>query len=235
MEGHGAAARYAHGNSLIDALPAADRELLLPHLTVFEPEVPACIVHHGSAFDEVLFPIGAVFSTTASLRLGHAYEVAITGRHGVVGAELALGMETSPRSVFTQIDGRSARMPRSDFLRCIEVSRTLLGAVQRCLLRRLFIAEQFIACNFAHETAQRCARWILMLRDEVGRDAFQLRGEFLGMMLGLPPKGAVAAGGRLDSMGVVRYADEQLTIVDPETLSELACECYEAQRQFMPA
>jgi CRP-like cAMP-binding protein len=235
MEVDGAAVRYVEGNSLIDTLPPADRELLLPHLTVFEPEVPTCIVSRGGHFEDVLFPIGAVFSTTANLRLGHAYEVAITGRHGVIGAELALGVETSPRSVLTQIGGRAARMPRSDFLRSIAASRALLDAVQRYLLRRLFVAEQFVACNFAHATAERCARWILMLRDEVGRDEFELRAEFLGMMLGLPPKKAAAAGERLDSMGVVRYADEQLAIVDPETLSELACECYEAQREFAPA
>lgn len=62
-----------------------------------------------------------------------------------------------------QIDGRAARMSRSAFLACIDESRALSRAVQRYLVRRLYTAEQFVACNFAHDTTQRCARWILML------------------------------------------------------------------------
>ena len=226
---------YDGGNALIDSLPEADRVLLVRELTVFATEVPACIVRYGDGYDEVLFPVDAIFSTTAKLGRGDVYEVALTGRQGVIGAEVALGVTTAPRSVLTQIAGRTARIPRNRFTRCVEESRSLLQAVQHYFLRRLYVAEQFVACNFAHEPTQRCARWILMLRDEAGRNGFTLRAEFLGMMLGLPPKAAAATGQRLHAMGVIRYADEELEILDPQTLSELSCECYALLQDFAPA
>ena len=226
--------RYDGGNVLIDTLPAAERALVASHLAVFETDVPSCILVRDSPIEDVFFPIDAVFSTTAYLRLGNAYEVAATGRQGVVGAELVVGVDTAPRSVMAQIDGRAARMSRPAFLNCIEESRALSNAVQRYLVRRLYTAEQFVACNFAHDTTQRCARWFLMLFDEVGREAFVLRAEFFGMMLGLPPLAAVAAAGPLNRLRVVRYENEELRVLDRDKLLPLACECYEEQRRFVP-
>jgi CRP-like cAMP-binding protein len=226
--------RYDGGNVLIDTLPAAERALVASRLEVFETDVPSCMLVRDAPIEDVFFPIDAVFSTTADLRLGNAYEVAATGRQGVIGAELVVGVETAPRSVMVQIDGRAARMPRSAFLACIDESRALSSAVQRYLVRRLYTAEQFVACNFAHDTTQRCARWFLMLLDEVGRDAFVLRAEFFGMMLGLPPPAAIAAAGPLNRLRVVQYENEELRVLDRNKLLPLACECYEEQRRFVP-
>jgi CRP-like cAMP-binding protein len=219
---------------LVDSLPAAERALVASHLEVFEADVPACVLVRDAPIKDVLFPIDAVFSTTADLRLGNAYEVAATGRQGLIGAELVVGVERAPRSVMAQIEGRAARMSRSAFLQCINESRALSTAVQRYLVRRLYTAEQFVACNFAHDTTQRCARWILMLFDEVGREAFVLRAEFFGMMLGLPPPSAVAAAVPLNRLRAVRYENEELEVLDRDKLLPLACECYEEQRRFVP-
>jgi CRP-like cAMP-binding protein len=227
-----AAGRYRSGNALIDALPNADYDFIARHLTVFYAEVPSCVVSRGSPFEDVLFPIDALFSITAQLHHGDAYEVAAIGRGGLVGAELALGIDTAPRSVLAQIEGNAARMSRADFLRCFDRSTALARAVHRHFVRRLYIAEQFVACAFAHDATQRFARWALMLRDEVGRTRFELREEFLGMMLGLNPQSAAAVARPLEKMGIVHYVDETLSIVDDERLRELSCECYSVQRQF---
>jgi CRP-like cAMP-binding protein len=226
--------RYEGGNVLLDGLPRPDRDAVVDALRVFVAEVPDCVVGRDEAFEDVYFPIDAIFSITAELRRGHVYEVGAVGRHGLIGAELALGLSTSPRSVMSQIGGMAARMPRDAFLRCYDASPAFARAVQRHLIHRLFLAEQLIACNFAHDVTQRCARWILMLRDQVGRHAFALRAEFLGMMLALPTPEAAAAGEALQRMGVLRYAREQLEILDAEALREVACECYEEQRRYAP-
>jgi len=76
--------RYQGGNLLIDGLPAPDRDRVTASLEVFQAEVPECIVSHGQEFEDVLFPIDAIFSVTAELRLGHVYEVAAIGRQGVI-------------------------------------------------------------------------------------------------------------------------------------------------------
>jgi CRP-like cAMP-binding protein len=226
--------RYDGGNVLIDTLPPAERALVTRHLEVFEADIASCVLMRDAPIEDVFFPIDAVFSITADLRLGNAYEVAATGRQGVIGAELVVGVEAAPRSVMAQIDGRAARMPRATFLSCVEESRALSSAVQRYLVRRLYTAEQFVACNFAHDTTQRCARWILMLCDEVGSEAFVLRAEFFGMMLGLAPHAAVAAAHPLNRLRAVRYENEELRLLDREKLLPIACECYEELRRFVP-
>jgi CRP-like cAMP-binding protein len=225
---------YAGGNVLIDSLPAADRDRIARHLKVFQAEVPECVVAHGQQFEDVIFPIDAIFSVTAELRLGHVYEVAAIGRQGIIGAEVALGVVSAPRSIMSQVEGRAARIEREAFDACVRESAALARAVQRHLIRRLFIAEQFIACNFAHHVTQRCARWVLMLSDELGRDEFGLRKEFLGMMLGLEPQAAGKAAADLQHTEAIRYADERIALVDHEALLDVSCECYEAQRRFAP-
>lgn len=225
---------YTGGNLLIDSLPLPDRERIAARLNVFQAEVPECVVMHGQHFEDVIFPIDAIFSITAELRLGHVYEVAAIGRQGIIGAEVALGILSAPRSIMSQVEGRAARIDREAFDECVRESAALARAVYRHLARRLFIAEQFIACNFAHQITQRCARWVLMLRDELGRDEFGLRQEFLGMMLGLEPHAAGIAVADLQRTEAILYADERVALVDHETLLEVSCECYELQRRFAP-
>jgi CRP-like cAMP-binding protein len=229
-----AAAKYEEGNVLIDTLPAEERARIVPSLKVFRAEAAFCVVPKDRSIQDVLFPIDAVFSTTAELGLGNAYEVAATGRLGVVGAELALGVAAAPRSVMAQVEGRAARMPRETFLQCMNEGVGFARAVYGHILRRLFIAEQFIACNFAHSVTERCARWVLTIQDETGRGEFQLRGEYLGMMLGMERNHVVPATQVLRKLGAIDYTDENVKILDSATLLEAACECYNAQRRFLP-
>ncbi|MDB5027912.1 MAG: Crp/Fnr family transcriptional regulator, partial [Candidatus Eremiobacteraeota bacterium] len=86
-----------------------------------------------------------------------------------------------------------------------------------------------------HSVSERCARWILMLTDELGREEFELRHEFLGMMLGLPAGEVQAATQDVSAAGAIRYAGERLTVLDRDALLDLTCECYEAQLRYWPA
>ena len=197
-------------------------------------EVPDCVVSHGQPFEGVVFPIDAIFSITAELRLGNVYELAAVGREGMIGAELALGVDTAPRTVMSQVEGHYAQLPRESFTAFLGESRAFAQAVHRHMIRRLFIAEQFIACNFAHSVTERCARWVLMLADEAGRDRFGLRKDFLGMMLGLEGRAAESAVTPLSKLGALVYADETMAIHDRSALLDVTCECYEEQRRYAP-
>jgi len=226
--------RYTGGNVLIDSLPDRDRAHLAECLEVFSTDVPDCIVLHGQRFEDVIFPIDSIFSVTAELRLGNVYEVAAIGRQGVIGAEVALGGIVAPRSIMSEVDGRAARMRCAAFVDAVRASPALARAVHRHFLHRLFIAEQFVACNFAHDVSQRCARWVLMLSDELGREEFGLRTEFLGMMLGMSPAAAAESAGDLQRMEAIRYTNERIAVIDVEALLTITCECYAAQRRYAP-
>lgn len=225
---------YRGGNALIDSLPEADRSRIIPHLRVFHGEATQCITPLGEDFVELFFPIDAILSITAELRRGDTYEIAVIGRLGAVGAEVALGARSSPRTVLVQVEGRAARIEREAFSACVREVASFAEAMQRHILHRLFFAEQLIACNFAHSGAQRCARWMLVLADEVGREAFGLRREFFAMMMGVDRSSCDDAIDALATVQAIRYENEFVEILDRERVLDCACECYEQQRQHRP-
>ncbi len=226
---------YRDGNVFLDALPAAEREALAAELGVVEVDAPEAIFARGDPIEQVYFPIDGLFSVTAELQRGgtaQVYEVGVLGREGVVGAEVALGAPCSRRFVLTQVAGRAGRLPAAMLVERARSSPVLLDALHAYVLRRIYAAEQLVGCAFAHSDAQRCARWILTVRDKVGRTTFELRREFLAMMLGLEPYAAGKTVAGLQAAGMVHYDEaETVTILRPRRLVEAACECYPLLRE----
>jgi CRP-like cAMP-binding protein len=89
---------------------------------------------------------------------------------------------------------------------------------------------QSAACNRLHVIEQRCARWLLMSHDRVGRDSFDLTQEFLAEMLGVRRPGVTVAMGILEKSGLIAHARGNITIVDRAGLERVSCECYRTIR-----
>jgi CRP-like cAMP-binding protein len=87
--------------------------------------------------------------------------------------------------------------------------------------------SQNVACNRLHTTEERCARWLLQTRDRVGADEFTLTQEFLAQMLGVRRGTVSLTAGVLQQAGVIRYTRGRITVLDPEALHEVACDCYD--------
>jgi CRP-like cAMP-binding protein len=89
---------------------------------------------------------------------------------------------------------------------------------------------QSAACNRLHVIEQRCARWLLMSQDRVGRDTFDLTQEFLAEMLGVRRPGVTVSMGILEKAGLIAHARGNITVVDRAGLERAACECYQTIR-----
>jgi CRP-like cAMP-binding protein len=85
---------------------------------------------------------------------------------------------------------------------------------------------QSTACNTFHSVEERCARWLLMTQDRVGRNNFQLTHEFLGFMLGVRRPTVSLVLGTLQKAGVIENGTKKITVVDRKSLEEVSCECY---------
>jgi CRP-like cAMP-binding protein len=88
------------------------------------------------------------------------------------------------------------------------------------------------ACNGLHPTEQRLARWLLTLRDRVGRDFFQITQDFLAQMPGAQRPTLTIAARNLQQAGLITYHYGHVQILDSARLEEDACECYATIRDL---
>jgi CRP-like cAMP-binding protein len=77
-----------------------------------------------------------------------------------------------------------------------------------------------------HVIEQRCARWLLMSEDRVGRPKFDLTQEFLAEMLGVRRPGVTVAMGILEKQGLISHGRGNITVIDRAGLERASCECY---------
>jgi CRP-like cAMP-binding protein len=118
------------------------------------------------------------------------------------------------------------------------------GGALPSLLRRyshsvLTQISQTAICNRFHPIEARLARWLLMTRDRMASDEFQLTQEFLSSMLGVRREGVNKAAGMLQQRRLISYTRGALTILKGAGLEAIACECYgiikDEYDAFLPA
>ncbi len=226
---------YEGGNLLLDGLPLAERSVFQGALHVTSFTLREQVTMLGEPVREVIFPIDAVFSIVALLGSDSEAEVGTVGREGFVPVETVAHVPLALRSTFCQIPGRAAVMQRAAFERSFTAGGTFAGLALRHAGARLFISEQMTACNLVHSIVQRCARWLLMTRDRVGRSDFPLTHEFLALMLGVRRAGVTEAAGQLQAMGAIRYRRGNIALVDEALLASQSCECYAATNAVLEA
>jgi CRP-like cAMP-binding protein len=217
---------YEGGNRLLDALSRSEIQALKTQIDVVSLASHEVTEEPGHLYDYVDFPIDAVYSIIATLADGDACEVGTVGREGFVAAEAALGQTRARRTTVCQVAGHTARMRTGAFETALSRSDELVRLTKRNVGARLFASEQFTVCNLMHPVAERCARWLMMTRDRVGRDNFNLTQDFLATMLGVRRAGVTQAAKSLKDAGAIDYHRGNVSIHDPEKLTAAACECY---------
>jgi CRP-like cAMP-binding protein len=148
----------------------------------------------------------------------------------MLGAQLALGVATTPLRALVQGPGRAWRIAVTDFRG--ELARS--PALQRVLGKYLYVLMGQLAgsaaCLRFHQIGQRLARWLLMSQDRAHADAFHVTHEFLAYMLGVRRVGVTAAASALQRQGLIAYRRGELTVLDRAGLEASACGCYAADR-----
>jgi CRP-like cAMP-binding protein len=154
-------------------------------------------------------------------------EIGLIGREGMFGIAVALGKRTTPNRALIQMPGSAMRL-KADALRD-ELKRD--GAVQEVLqhyAHALFTqVSQSAACVSSHALDKRLSRWLLMTHDHAPGEEFEMKHEFMAMMLGVTRSVVTRAAGVLQNKKMIRYTRGQVTILDRRRLEATACECYE--------
>lgn len=218
-------------NRLIQLLPRADRTHLLAACEPAMLTLSEVLCEPGKPTRHVYFPTEG-FISLVTLVVGHpGLEVGMVGREGMVGAQLALGVATSPLHALVQGSGSALRIGTKAFRG--ELARS--AALQRQMNRYLYVLMAQLATSAAclrfHLIGPRLARWLLMMQDRAHADIFRVTHEFLAYMLGVRRVGITAAAGALQRLGLIEYKRGEMTVLDRHGLEHAACTCYAADRR----
>ena len=71
------------------------------------------------------------------------------------------------------------------------------------------------------------ARWLLMVRNHLQKDEFNLTQEFVSQMLGVRRTGVSQIAAKFQAEGIIYYKRGFIRIISTQKLKAASCECYE--------
>lgn len=213
-------------NHILDALPAAERERLFPHLKLVELPLGTVLYESGDALRHIYFPTDSIVSLLYVLANGASAEISIVGNEGAIGVALFMGGETTTNRAIVQSAGFAFRLTgkrlKLEFERHGELLHILLRYTQALLTQM----AQTAVCNRHHTVDQQLCRWLLLSLDRLSSDKLTMTQELIANMLGVRREGVTEAAGKLQDLGVIRYRRGHITVLDRPQLERLSCECY---------
>jgi CRP-like cAMP-binding protein len=215
-------------NLLLAALPLADRERILPTLTIIPLPLRQVLHAPGRPIDQVYFPGAGFCSVVTVLANGMMVEVATVGREGMVGLPALSGYSMPTSATMVQGAGETCyRMPASVFRREMTTPGPFRTLLTRYADAHLSVVMQSTACNAVHSLEQRLARWLLMAHDRMQANEFALTQEFAAMMLGAARPTVSLIAGALQRDGLIAYRRGRVLVADRAGLEKASCECYQ--------
>jgi CRP-like cAMP-binding protein len=212
-------------NELWQQLPGAARERLARNAQRIDLAMGESVFKAHEPLRAVHFPETAVISRLMHLVDGQALQTGLIGHKGVAGISILRGIPMTYDGI-VQIAGTAVRIPPqavSEELRHPGPAHELLSKYAWTILGD---SIQTAACNSFHPVRQRCARWLLMMRDVTGRDEFPITQDLLALMLGVRRATVTRAAQALQRVGIIGYRHGRLIIRDGRRLEEASCECY---------
>jgi CRP-like cAMP-binding protein len=175
--------------NFLPALPTDEYRRLAPSLKPFSLVLGEVIYETGDLIRRVYFPTSGIISLLANVAEGGTLEVGIVGREGLVGMPVFMGVKTSPNHAVVQGAGSALTLTAAALRTSTSDGQLLPRLLQRYAYSLWSQLSQSAVCNQNHSIDARLARWLLMTRDRMGSDEFQLTQEFLSNMLGVRREG----------------------------------------------
>ena len=217
-------------NRLWLQLPGSVREHLSRHAKRVRLSVGQAVFHSHEVPRAVYFPETAVISRLAHLNDGQTLEVGLIGADGMAGIAVLPGTFMTYDGI-VQVAGAALKVDAEAMVRELRhpgPAHELLGRYAWVLLGD---SIQTAACNNFHAVGQRCARWLLMMRDVMGRDDFSITQDRLAQMLGVRRASVTKAARALQLAGAIDYKHGHLTVRTRRGLEAASCECYRVMRE----
>ena len=218
-------------NHILDALPADERDRLFPHMHLVEMPLGTALYESGDELRHIYFPIDSIISLLYVMKNGASAEIAVVGNEGAIGVALFMGGATTPSRAIVQSAGRayrlSSRRLKEEFNRHGQMLHLLLRYTQSLITQM----AQTAVCNRHHSVDQQLCRWLLLSLDRLSGMRLNMTQELIANMLGVRREGVTTAAGKLQALGVIKYARGRITVLDRPKLEKLSCECYAVVKQ----
>ena len=213
-------------NYLLAALTPDERARVFPHLRLVAMPLGKVLYESGDALEYVYFPTDAIVSLLYVLESGASAEISVVGYEGLIGIALFMGGGTTPSRAIVQSAGHAyrllAQLLKDEFHRSGHMQLSLLRYTQALITQM----AQTAVCNRHHSVDQQLCRWLLLSLDRLDSNRLAMTQELIADMLGVRREGVTEAAGKLQKLGVIRYARGKITVLDRPRLEQLCCECY---------
>jgi CRP-like cAMP-binding protein len=213
-------------NHLLAALPEKVYKRLIPHLESVDLPSMEVLYEGGEPLTHVYFPSNGLISLLVVMEDETPIEVGLIGNEGMFGVPVVLGMNATPTRALILMPGSASRMKAQVLREELERCGALQDILQRYTHALFTQVSQSAACISSHELYQRLSRWLVMTHDRAPGDQFEMKHEFMAMMLGVTRSVVTRAAGNLQEKKMIRYTRGRVTILDRRRLEATACECY---------
>lgn len=215
-------------NKLLQQLSDEEQQAVLRHSKTVEMHFGQVLCEEGKNCGYVYLPLSGYISILTSVQMNQRLEVGLIGNEGILGALIAVGVESSPVQAIVQGHGLALQIDHQAFSaelqRCVKLQQLL----QRYLAFYVIQLTRLVCCNHYHETEPRLARWLLMTHDRAGGDQFFLTHQYLAFMLGVRRSSVTEAAGSLLEKKIIDYHRGQIHILNRPALEKACCSCYRA-------
>ena len=219
-------ALQATRNNLLSKLPASELDALLELSTHVQCDLRDVLSATGQTIKNVYFPLTGMISLVKELKDGTSLESMTVGCEGFAGLPLFHGVTSTITMSMCQIEGTFVRLPADSFTELLPRMPRLSLLLHRYSQFAHEVVAQTAACNSMHLIEQRCARWLLISSDAVGKTELGLTHDFLSQMLAVRRPGVTVAIGALEKSKLIVHRYGKISILDKKGLEAVACECY---------
>jgi CRP-like cAMP-binding protein len=214
-------------NRLLAALPVAEYDRVLRYVQMNTVTRGKTLQSPGARVSDVYFPNGGVFSVTNEMRNGALVEVATVGREGMLGIGVFFGGRAGIGRTFLQVaDGPLPSMAATRFVKETASAGPFRDVIRLYAQANLLQIMQCTACNALHNVTQRCCRWLLQTRDRIDNDGFELKHDFLAVMLGVSRPTVTIVLRALQDDGLISSRYGRIRVLKRKRLEDASCECY---------
>jgi len=219
-------ALQATRNNLLSKLPASELDALLELSTHVQCDLRDVLSATGQTIKNVYFPLTGMISLVKELKDGTSLESMTVGCEGFAGLPLFHGVTSTITMSMCQLEGTFVRLPADSFTELLPRMPRLSLLLHRYSQFAHEVVAQTAACNSMHLIEQRCARWLLISSDAVGKTELGLTHDFLSQMLAVRRPGVTVAIGALEKSKLIVHRYGKISILDKKGLEAVACECY---------